>query len=176
MQNPDQPPDGWSLQLQNDSCFIFFQTSTNSTLKREKKYTHMTVNVVSTSSTPQARDNCVWAEDSKAFHQIPLSVQKVAVEGCQGELQPAANTGLLRDGNSGDQSSSSRQVIIRHCHHHFPGIYILEWFNRLSLSNFLPQPQVFVTEKYVLLTQSLSGQNSLSQTQMYFQKKLQVQK
>lgn len=72
----------------------------------------MTVHAVSTSSTPQARDDCVWAEDSKAFHQIPLSVQKVAVEGCQGELQPALNTGLLRDGNSRDQSSSSRQVII----------------------------------------------------------------
>lgn len=43
MQNPDQPSDGWSLKLQNDSCFIFFQTSdvssdygTNSTLKCEK--------------------------------------------------------------------------------------------------------------------------------------------
>lgn len=31
-------------------------------------------------------------------------------------------------------------------------------------------------EKYVLLTQRLSDQNSLSQTQTHFQKKLQVQK
>ena len=77
-----------------------------------KKYTHMMVHAVSTSSTPWARHDCVWVEDSKAFHQIPLSVQKVVVAGCQGELQPAPNTCLLWDGNSGDHSSNSWQLVI----------------------------------------------------------------
>lgn len=70
------------------------------------------VHAVSISSTPSARHDCVWAEDSKAFQQIPLSVQKIVVEGYQGELQPAPKTCLLWDGNSRDHSSNSRQLII----------------------------------------------------------------
>lgn len=56
-----------------------------------QKYAQILVPVVSTSSTPRARHDRLWAQD-KSFHQIPPSIQKVVVEGCQGELQPAPNT------------------------------------------------------------------------------------
>lgn len=99
------------LHLPSDFRHIF-RLWTKFYFEMWKKYTHLMVHAVSTSLTPRARHDCVWAEDSKAYHQIPLSVQKVVVEGCQGELQPAPNTCLLWDGNSRDHSSKSRQLII----------------------------------------------------------------
>lgn len=98
------------MTLASSSFRLIFRLWTKLYLEMWKKYTHMMVHTVS--STPWARHYCVWAEDSKAFHQIPLNVQKVVVEGYQGELQPAPKTCLLWDGNSGDHSSNSRQLII----------------------------------------------------------------
>lgn len=105
VENPDQPCDVWSLQLQNASCFIFPQPSDRSSdywnqsyFEMWQKYTQMMVHVVSTSSAPQAGHDHACAED-KSFHQIPLSIHKVLVEGVRVSCSQTP-TCFLRDGTA----------------------------------------------------------------------------